>query len=1189
MPKWTDEQLRAINAYGRPVIVSAAAGSGKTAVLVERTIRLLCDEKLGIPADSLLAVTFTNDAASQMREKLTFAFEKAAMESPESRWIQKQQSLLRLADICTINSFCFDMVRNNLSSTDFQNGLRIMDDSEAEMATERALDAVMERGYSERPEEMEELISLFCSENDGELRKIIMSLRDFLRSLPFKKLWTDKAVTSFEDGSAISAAFSEMSKLAQEECTSLKSIADRLLRYAEALEYHSAAAEAFRKNCEYAVALADAPGQYDYEGCRKVYSDLKWQSLTGARQKKSEKEASGERENILYETAKACFGELKDKAAVIASYYGYDIEQAKTDAEKTKNVLNSLLRITDELEAEVMRIKIERNAVDFADTELMTVSLLVQCDESGRHKRTPLADEIYRSGRFKMILIDEFQDVNSLQEVIFKAISDSEDMSAIGNNVFCVGDVKQSIYRFRRANPMIFMNTRKQAHEPGSPVDEILLTRNFRSRGTVIDFANYVFSSLMTEKVGEVDYTDSEKLVRGAEFSGDDCPCEIIALGDNEDDVSEDEFTAVARKIRNMLNSGVTVNDGGEIRPCRPSDFCVLTRNNISNNRLADCFGEAGLKILSGGVSGYLESREISLFINLLTIAVSPMRDIPMASVMLSPIMGFNEDEISLVKLLDKKSRLYKNMLVLSQDGSNPLSDRCLRAVELVRRMRIYSASLPLTGLIKKLYDVTDIFAMAASYEDGKQKCANLYLLLEYAKAYEASSNDGAAGFLKYIEYISKTGGDFAEALTVTESEDAVNVKTIHKSKGLEYPFVFLCELSKRFNLDDIRGRMVLNSEAGIGLSFLDYASLTRKTNIFYDYIAAKNKNELLSEELRLLYVAMTRAKERLFVVINSGEDSVNKCAKLAGEIRSHSVSPTLTKNAASFHDWLMMALIKHPQLDCIRDKIPFEVFTDDGINVPEIAVSGLLPPQTGEFKDTEAVEGDTAVSDDIGLRERILSRFAFTNDQRLCSTEAKVSVSELISEDSLNFIPQVPNLEDTVGELSAAQRGVIMHRFMQLADYKAAAENLEKEILRLKESGAFTNSEAESLNRKSLKAFFGGKMYARMSRSIGIMREKSFIVRFSDISLDEELEAVYRDTDGMLQGIADCIFEEEDGYVIVDYKTDRVNSLDELKTLYSGQLVLYKAAFDILLDKPVKSCYIYSYRLADGIEVGLQ
>lgn len=1188
MPDWTGEQLEAISAYGSPVIVSAAAGSGKTAVLVERTIRLLSDEKLNIPADSLLAVTFTNDAAAQMREKLSAAFEKAAEEAPDNRWIQRQQSLLRLADICTINSFCFDMVRNNLSSTDFQSGIRIMDDTEAGMITDRAMETVMENAFAQRPQETEELVSLFCRENDSSLRKMVLKLYKFLRSLPFKKLWTDKVISSLEDGSQLNRIFEDLSRRAAQECRALANIANRLEGLANGLEYHYAAKEIFLKNCEYALTLSQSPQVNDYDGCRSLFCNLSWEDLRGARQTKAEKLSSGEEENSLYESAKTCYNRLKKKALDIADCCKYTREAAGQDAVLVKNSFSRLVQLTDELEKEVMRVKIERNAVDFADTELLTVNLLVSCDSDGRLTRTPLAQEIIDSHRYGLILIDEFQDVNNLQEVIFKAVSNSEDMSGIGSNVFCVGDVKQAIYRFRQANPAIFMNTRAQGQSEDSDVREILLTRNFRSRASVLDFSNYIFSSLMTTELGEVSYTKSEELALGASYQGEDAPCEIIAVNTSTEDESgeiPDEFSAIARKIRRMIDDRVTVTEGGIQRPCRPGDFCILTRNNVSTDALNQAFSVEGLKILSSGLSGYLGSREISLMLNLLTVTVSPMRDIPLAGVMLSPIMAFSDDDIAEIKLVDKKSRLYKNMLAVSarNDGS-ALCEKSKSAIELIKRLKIYSARLPLTRFIKKIYDITDIFAMAAAYEDAKQKCANLYLLLEYAKTYESSSNDGAAGFLRYIEYITKSGGDFAEAMVVTESEDAVNVKTIHKSKGLEYPFVFVCQLSKRFNKTDILSRLMLNSSYGAGLSFLDYKSLTKRSTIFWDYIAEKNASELLSEELRLLYVACTRAKEKLFVVLDINDSTAERVAEYSGEISGHIVPPSLSKRAVCAQDWMLMALMKHPQMDCLRKSLPDSAYADPTELSPKIIVSQPLPPSGRAVSEPERTE----VSENKELTQRILKSFEYKNDPNLCTREAKISVSELVNDDPLTFFPKVPRLDDTMGELTAAQKGTVMHRFMQLADYSSAAQELEGEISRLAKMGAFTVKEADSISRGSLKAFFDSEIYKRMSQSPNVLREKSFIVRFDDISLDEELKKAYSGTEGMLQGIADCIFEEPDGYVIVDYKTDRVSSLEALKDRYSPQLTLYKAAFDILLDKPVKSCYIYSYRLAQGIEVRL-
>ncbi len=1188
MPEWTSQQLEAICAYGSPVIVSAAAGSGKTAVLVERTIRLLSDESLKIPADSLLAVTFTNDAASQMRAKLAAAFEKAVEEAPDSLWLQKQQSLIRLADICTINSFCFDMLRNNLSATDFQSGVRIMEETEAKMTIDRALEAVMERAFAQRPDETEQLVSYFCRENDSDLRKLVLRLYNFLRSLPFRKLWTDRVIASLNDGSALKEIFADMSERAAKECEALKNIAARLKDCADVLEYHSSAKEIFYKNCEYAALISNAPSENDYNACRELFGRLSWADLKGARQTKAEKLNSGDEESSAYEAAKSCYARLKKKAADIAECYKYTWDAALADALLVRDSFAQLVRLTDELEDEVMSIKREKNAVDFADTELLTVKLLVNCDSEGRLTRTPLAQEIIDSRRYGLILIDEFQDVNNLQEVIFKAISNSEAMSEIGSNVFCVGDVKQAIYRFRQANPAIFMNTRAQGQSAGSPVREILLTRNFRSRASVLDFSNYIFSSLMTPELGEVSYNKSEELAPGAAFDGEDSPCEIIAVSTSAEDENgeiPDEFTAIARRIRRMIDDRTPVAEDGVQRPCRPGDFCVLTRNNISSDMLTQAFSAEGLKVLSSGLSGYLGSREISLMLNLLAVTVSPMRDIPLAGVMLSPIMAFSDDDIAEIKLVDKKSRLYKNMLAVSLGNDNSaLCEKCRTAIALIKKLKIYSARLPLTRFIKKVYDITDIFAMAAAYEDAKQKCANLYLLLEYAKSYENSSNDGVAGFLRYIEYITKSGGDFAEALVVTESEDAVNVKTIHKSKGLEYPFVFVCQLSKRFNRADISSKLMLNASYGAGLCFLDYKTLTKRSTIFWDYIAEKNISELLSEELRLLYVACTRAKEKLFVVLSVNDNTAQRAAEYASEVTGHIVPPSLTKRATCAQDWMIMALMKHPQMELLRTDMPTSAYCDPPELCPQIYVSKPLPPSGKGISDHSAPSPEP----DAELTKSILKSFGYKNDSNLCEREAKVSVSELVNDDPLNFFPKVPRLDETIDELTAAQKGTIMHRFMQLANYASAAENLEKEISRLTGNGTFTAKEAASINRQSLIAFFKSAVYKRMSQSPEVLREKSFIVRFDDISLDEELKSAYSGTDGMLQGIADCIFEEPDGYVIVDYKTDRASSLEELQKRYSAQLALYKAAFDILLDKPVKSCYIYSYRLAQGIEVGL-
>lgn len=1185
MPNWTDEQLGAIESYGCPTIVSAAAGSGKTAVLVERTIRLLCDEKKSIPADSLLAVTFTNDAASQMREKLSAAFEQAVINNPDSAWIQKQQALIRLADICTINSFCFDMVRNNLPKTAFQSGVRIMDEKEAQMVAETALDRVMENAYKTRPEELELLISRFSNGDDEQLKSYILTLYYFLRSLPFKDVWTANVISSFENGSAVTDATSFLAERAMEELTEFEKLSSRLRSCTDSLVNYSSAANKLYQICdmsdELAKRLRSEEARGDWDRLREEVYAYKPLSLAGVRQTKLEKQETTAADEIRYKNAMACKDSLSKKLSEIAACLPCSLETAKSDSKIVGGCFRALVALTNELWAEVDAVKAEKNALDFADTELLTVKLLVDCSPDGKLTRTPLAQEIVSSGRYKLILIDEFQDINNLQEVIFKAISDTPDMKNIGSNVFVVGDVKQAIYRFRRANPKIFMNTRLGAKN-GSGVREILLTKNFRSRGSVLDFANYIFSSLMCSDLGEVEYSGEEALVCGASYPEKDPPCTIITVNSDNSDAEENEFRAVAGKIRRMIDAGVPVKDGDGVRPCRPGDFCVLTRNNVSADSLFESFESMGLKVMSGSFSGYLRSREISLMLNLMRITVSPMRDIPMASVMLSGLMGFTDDEISLVRLRDKGNRLYKNVLEISvEEPDSPIGIKCASAVGLIRRLRALSASMPLTRFIKKAYDLTDMFSMAAAYEDGEQKCANLYLLLEYAKKYESSSNDGVPGFLQYVEYILKTDGDFAEALTVTESEDAVNVKTIHKSKGLEYPFVFLCRLGKQFNSSDSKEKLLLNDEHGAGVRYNDYETLTVRKTIFYEHISRLNKSETLSEELRLLYVAMTRAKERLFIVMDTGKDACRSAQEYSRLISSHEIMPSLSRRAKSMQDWLIMALIKHPEFTCLG-----ESGYKDAVGLPDIAIEAATTTEgtakTGE-KETESGKGF-----DSELSERIYQSFNFANDDRLCKSEAKLSVSEIAKGEYDGFYADMPELTDAPAELTPAQKGTILHRFMQLADYEKASSDLEGEISRLTDSGMFTRREAASINRRSISAFFESGVYHRMRRSRNVMREKSFIVRFSDIRAGDQLAEIYAGTQGMLQGIADCVFEEDDGYVIVDYKSDRITSLDNLKDRYSMQLLLYKAAFDILLDKPVKSCYIYSYRLADGVEVEL-
>ncbi|MBR5121650.1 MAG: UvrD-helicase domain-containing protein, partial [Oscillospiraceae bacterium] len=911
------------------------------------------------------------------------------------------------------------------------------------------------------------------------------------------------------------------------------------------------------------------------------YKQVKWMSVGAGK-----KESLTDEGKSLLKALQDTNASMKEKLKKIADIFVSSYAQMLSDSFVIAEIFEGIVKLADELEEEILKAKIEKNCIDFADAELIAVDLIVKADDNGKLTRTKLCEEIVKTNRYKVIIIDEFQDVNNLQDVIFKSVSNTDDLGIIGDNVFVVGDVKQAIYRFRHANPAIFIETRKQAKSGKGNVEEILLRNNFRSRKNILDFANYIMHSVMSEEIGELEYTDDEELKYGASYGGEDSPCDIIIVNpdelDGEDKLEAAEYRAIARRIKQMLNEKVQVTDGDGTRDCKPSDFCVIARNNMDSTFI-ECFENEGLSVSSSESKGYLKSLEIMLLTNLLSVISNPMNDIALAAVMVSPLMCFNDTELATVKIHNKRSKIYKNMLQISKEAENPLAEKCLEAVSLIKKLRVYASSLTVSRLIKKVYDVTDLISIASVYQDGKQKSANLNLMLEYARNYEESSSDGLSGFMRYLSYVSKNDNGFKQAIIVSEYENAVNVKTMHGSKGLEFPFVFLCRLDKQFNKKDLSERLLLNLNAGVAITYLDYTTLTKHKTALSKYLNTVGISELLSEELRLLYVALTRAKERLSLVLSIGEQEKQRISNLAMEICKEQIQPFTVKKAVCMQDWICLSLSKHPEFKLFEDDLGGVYYKTDINQAPKI---NIMPPLEDEV---EINGNDETILPNLNLVENIKDTFAFEYDDRLVDKDAKISVSEIVKDDSLTFFPQVPKLGDTLEELSATQKGTVMHRFMQLANYENAENDVEAELQRLVKLNAFTVKEASGINTELIAKFFETDIYSRMKQSENVMREKSFIVKMSDIKLPKDLQEAYANTDGMLQGIADCIFEESDGYIIVDYKTDRVNQISKLLELYSMQLGFYKAAFDILLDKPIKSAYIYSLQLAQGVEAQIE
>ena len=1218
--KWTNDQQKAIETTDKGVIVSAAAGSGKTAVLIERTIRLLCDESKNISADRLLAVTFTKDATNQMKTKLAAALEKKLEENPDNVWIQKQQDNLAMAKINTINAFCLDIVKNNIHEFEFQSGIKILDEVESEVILNQAIDDAFEYFYENEPEVMSFLIDRLTDNNENGLKQILRDIYFFLRSLPFPEQWCENAVENLKskDGSdqyvnIVTGNYKLTLQKALKTCEYAEYILGKLKKCDDRHR------EMFEEDTLNIKKLCQVLESEDWVQIYNAFINCDFGK--GKITLKAADDEDKPIQNGYIDSLREIRKKYKSLVSDIAKEIGKVGLNVNDDLKLSADIFEKLVAIYNKIEELAGDIKLQKNALDFSDVEIMTIKLLIENTSSGM-KRTKLAEEMVKNQDYKVILIDEFQDVNNLQELIFKAISDTDDLNVMGRNVFVVGDVKQSIYRFRQSNPLLFINAKEIAEDQDyEDIKSVKLKKNFRSRKNILDFVNYTFSLLMSKQVGEVEYNEEESLQLGAGYAGDDYDTEIMLVKDDEEseDVPErlnfdKEHYCIACKIKEMMINKQPVCDvnTGDFRPCRASDFCVLSRGKEDGAKMAKALEAVGLKAFAEETKGYLRSREIAVMVNLLKVIDNPMQDMPLVSVMLSPVFGFNADETAKLRNYCRgengsyTKRMYQIMLSVADELTDceenkkidiedkALKEKCAGAVECIKRLRYYSAGMSLEHLIRRIYDETDFFAVASTFENSKQKRANLRLLLELATTYESNSDGGVAGFLRYLDSASKYGGDFKQAVTVTESGDSVVVKTIHKSKGLEFPFVFLCGLSKAFNLRDETKRILLNEKLGVSMKISDHEELSVTEPVSYIAMKKNLRDESLSEELRLLYVAMTRAKEKLFIVLNLRQGHFNDYKtlyKLAGDVSlAGGINSNLVRECKSFAQWIYMVLLCAPG----NEKLLKEAEID--MELPEIQLDSQV---TFTICQQVSVSRSTAKAfvnhmSSAELVNDLIDKYNFKYESEEIFKPAKMTVTEIVrnekekayGEENPEFYPQLPRLADEIGKLTSAEKGTYTHLFMELADYENASKDVKSELERLNKQGFMSDRAVKGVYVEAVKHFFESDLYKRMAASSEVMREKHFLVAFDDLKLGEKYDYLVS-SEGMLQGIADCIFREDDGYVLVDYKTDNFKSRSELLT-YQTQLELYKASLDLILDMPIKSCYIYSFKLCDGVEIPL-
>lgn len=1186
---WTDEQLQAIEAGDSAIIVSAAAGSGKTTVLVERILRMLSSRNPEIPADRMIVVTFTNDAAAEMKQRLTRALSELIEEQPDNAWLSRQQTLLQTAKISTIHSFCFDLIRENLQSLNVSAGFRIMDDVEESLLLQSAVRKAMEDGYKSAPEIMDTLLNFFCVKGDALLENQLLSMYKFLVSIPYYWDWIERQALMCAD---IRVDWKE---------EYLRYLSGKFERFAHlAALCHNKAAELEAPKAE-ALFFEEA---HAFAGIAEALaSDISWdEKIIRAKGMVFDRINYGipkddyERKNAAEELTKIRNDYKKDYKKLFDEELFTEAE-IREDLKLHEEILSGMIFLLKNAEEEITKKKKEKNALCFSDAEQLAVALLSERTPDGKITRSNLAKEL--SNYYHAIMIDEFQDANTTQDMIFKLLSHNGSAEENGDNLFLVGDVKQSIYRFRLANPGIFVKTLEgsRPYEEKTAHSAILLNRNFRSCEETVDFVNFIFGGIMSKEFGDIDYGENEKLIAGAKYPPKDRTPEILTVSvpeeqesDNDDSehseytVIELEAEAVAQKINNMISSGVTVTDHGAERPCKSRDFCILLRNKASGAPFVAALSKYGIKAHTDEVDGYLKSREISVLLSFLQVIDNPLNDVPMTAVLLSPMFSFTAEEMALLRLLDKKAPIYKLLLLGEHDNSLPetLKNKVLYFLEAIRELRRLAAVYPPQKLIRTIYDKTDFLSVVQLYTDGEKKKANLRLLLEYARTYEESSDGGLSGFVRYIRNISNQGGDLKQAGTASQADDVVSVKTIHKSKGLEFPFVFLCRTSHKFNLRDLSAQVQRSQELGIGFKIQDGNSLKKYPSLPFVAIRENSRRNSLSEEMRLLYVALTRAKEGLFIMADINDAIVKKLCRFASRISYDEgrVTPALALEANCFEDWILMMTLLHPDGGYFRN------LSDVSIN--PIGTNSRVKIYTPELEKSSAFSESAeriCAKPDAALVTKLKKQFSYVYPENYGNLPAKLTVSELSHPDSEEILLSRPKFLQDKG-FTGAERGTATHTFMQYASFSLAEENVKKEVDRLVSLGHLTPRQGEAVLNSALERFFDSELYERLKRADKIDREKKFLISFDDLGIEDELTEKYKGTDGMLQGISDCVFIEDGELVLLDYKTDRVNSGEELANRYRRQLELYRAAMEKLYGMPVKEGLLYSFSLGETVKV---
>lgn len=1188
---WTKDQEKAIDARGGTLIVSAAAGSGKTAVLVERCIRRLTDTEHPCSADKLLIVTFTRAATAEMRSRLAEAVSKQLLEDPTNEHLQKQQMLLPSAQICTIDAFCGNLVRENFEQLELTPDFRMLDETEVSVLQQAALEEVLEELYTEQDPDFLKLVELLATgRDDASIEENILRLHTYSRAYPSPKHWLEHALGLYDDPSR---AYRILRSSLQELLDSWVLRWQNAIRLLEAERQPAEISfgetitciRGYLSELDRLTALLDAE---DWNGFLAAVQDLTIPALKKPKVPKELRDTFVSPALELAKSLKADFTSGKLPKAFQKFALSEEDDVAVDNAllkPLARKLVDTVLRFDDAYSA----LKREENALDFADTELFALQLLVEDPADEPFTRTELAETLRQ--QFEEVLIDEYQDTNKLQDTIFAALS--------RDDLFMVGDVKQSIYRFRQAMPELFL-AKKETYPLYDPAaDEypgtVILGCNFRSRKGVLHAVNYTFSRLMSKAVGEITYDASEQLNFGAKDTYQDReePDVEFHIVTPPAGTGAEKKRAEAEHIARYIAKTIRESRGTD-QPYTYRDFAILLRSTKDTATLyRKTLSEAGIPVYAEQGGGFLETPEVMTMLSFLSVIDNPVQDVPLLAVLLSPLFGFTEDEVASLRIGSRHTNLYKAVLTASARGDV----HCTDFLETLRAFRTRSVSMGSGELLRHIYEETSYDAVVGAMPLGEQRVANLQLLLQYADSYDANSSYGVSGFVRYMDRLSEQDSSLGTAATLSPNANVVRIMSIHKSKGLEFRVCIVADLNHRFNDSELNRKLILHPELGIGLQGRQPDTGYTYPTLCHSAIREASLRSERSEALRVLYVAMTRAREKLVLTAYDAPNRNSDKDPLAASIRSASarlygedtVPPMEVLRCSSFYQWALLAFLQHPDAALLRARDAEGPVALLPVVRNEEAAPVLfeIDDEAGEAEADEVNDGAAeAVAADPALVEQLRSRMTWEYPHAaLAASLSKRSASHLAEKPfSTDFFAESrPESLSRLG-MTPAERGTCLHKFMQYADFDRAEEDAEAEKQRLVDRGFLLPDEAEVVDAGQVRSFFASPIAERMKKSPRVLREHKFAILLPAGMFDEALPDRDASEEVLIQGIIDCAFEEDGAMVLLDYKTDRVKNGTELAERYRDQLDLYKVALEETLGLPVREVSLYSFHLGQEV-----